>query len=91
MNNNVDMIINKEIVFVCAFKLILINDMFQQISNGEFLHHFVRKKCRSCYCLKEKRRNFKYDVIVDERYYREMINEKEYVNDLTNKNKNIYL
>ena len=46
MNSGVDMIINKEIVFVCAFKLTLINDMFQQINNNKFLHHFTRRECR---------------------------------------------
>ena len=30
-------------------------------------------------------------MIVDERYHREMINQKKYVNDLMNKDKNIYL
>ena len=91
MNSGVDMIINKEIVFVCAFELTLIDDMPQQVSNDEFFHHFARRECRSCYCLKKERENLEYDVIVDERYHREVINQRKYVNDLTNKDKNIYL
>ena len=54
MNNDVDIIINEEIVFVYAFKLTLINDMSQQINNDEFLHHFARKECRSCYYSKKE-------------------------------------
>ena len=91
MNSDVDMIINEKIVFICAFKLILINDIFQQVNNNEFLHHFARKECRSCYYSKKKRRNLKYNVIVDGKYHREVINQRKYVNDLTNKDKNIYL
>ena len=54
MNNDVNMIINEEIVFICAFELTLINNMFQQINNDEFLHHFARKECQLCYYSKEE-------------------------------------
>ena len=54
INSDVDMIINKKIVFVYAFKLTLINDIFQQVNNDEFLHYFERKECRSCYYSKKK-------------------------------------
>ena len=91
MNSDVDIIINKKIVFVYAFELTLINNMFQQINNNEFLHHFARKECRSCYYSKKERKNLEYDVIVDGKYHREVINQRKYVNDLTSKNKNIYL
>ena len=49
MNNDVDMIINEKIVFIYTFELILIDDIFQQINNDEFFHHFARKECRSYY------------------------------------------
>ena len=91
MNNDVDMIINEKIVFIYAFELTLIDNMSQQINNNEFFHHFARKKCQLCYYLKIKRKNFEYNMIVDEKYYREMINQKKYINNLTNKNKNTYL
>ena len=91
LDRGVDLIINGEAKFVCAFGIALLGDMPQQAHNGGFLHHSARMGCRTCYCPREERGNLEFDVVREGRYHREVINQREYAKDLVGKNKTAYL
>ena len=89
--NNIKMNIVEETVFVCAFEMILLDNMLQQTHNEDFLHHFARMSCRTCYCLRKERENLKYNVVINDRYHREIINQRKYIKNLIDRNKIVYL
>ena len=89
--NDVEMNIVEETVFVCAFEMTLLDDMSQQTHNKDFLYHFARMSYRTCYCLRKERENLEYDVVVNDRYHREIINQREYAKNLTDRDKIVYL
>ena len=47
----------EEIISICIFKIILLNDISQQTHNKNLLHYFARINCQICYYFK-KSENF---------------------------------
>ena len=73
LNRGVNFIINNNVDFVCFFLIEIIENMFEQARMSEFSHHNVKKNCRSCFCFKNKKKNFSFDVVKYNKYHFEII------------------
>ena len=66
--------------------MILIDDMSQQIKNENFSHHNAQKNCRNCFIFKNVRKNLKFDIIKNEKYYFESLKQKKHAKQFVNEN-----
>ena len=76
---------------VCAFTMTLIGDMLQQADNEGFAHHSAQKGCRSCFCLKDLRKDLTFDVVKEGRYHLDTVKQKLYAEQMTEANRKTYL
>ena len=91
LNKKTDLYINDQKQKMCAFVFDLIKNLFQQIDNSEFLRHNVQKSCRSCFVFKKVKTNLNFDIIINDRYHFEILNQREYATQLVDENQRMFL
>ena len=64
--------------------MIFLGDMSQQIDNEGFMRYNVKMGYKTCFCPKKERENLKYDIKINNKYHKETLRHKEYVEDLEN-------
>ena len=69
LNQEINLKINDVTNTIWVFIMTFFGDMSQQADNGGFIRYIVIIKCRICFCLKNKRVNLKFDIIIKRRYH----------------------
>lgn len=52
--------------------------MSQQINNAKFMRHIVKMNYRICHYFKKERENLDYDIKINNRYYKEILQQKQH-------------
>ena len=81
---------NKFTKKVYAFNIIFFENMFQQTKNVEFFSHQIIKKCRICICSKNKKNDFEYDIVFNDKYYSIITKQRKNATNLTTEERKIY-
>ena len=89
LNREMKIKMNKRMIMICAFIMMMIKNMFQQTNNDDFFRHFARMNCRTCLCFKKKRKNLKFDIVNDDCYHRRIMQKRREFNDEKMINKKI--
>ena len=77
-------------VFLCAFTLCFLNDMFQQNENFEFLNQRINLECRFCFVQVKERNNIEYDTFRNERFHHEIIRIRKHMSTMKKTQQMIY-
>ena len=77
LNRKVKLKIKEHKIMICAFFMMLIKNMLQQIDNNDFLRHIVFINCRFCLCFKNEKHDFEFNIVIEERFYKQTMHDKE--------------
>jgi hypothetical protein len=72
---------------VKAFSILLISDMLQGADNSGFMRHNAYIGCRACFCKNPDRGNLEFDVVIEGRYYFDIVYFREEGQDLEGREK----
>ena len=78
LNKKIDLYINNQKQKMCAFVFDLIKNLFRQTDNFEFFRHNVQKNCRSCFVFKKVKTNLNFDIMINDKYHFEILNQRKY-------------
>ena len=91
LNRNFVLFVNDIEIEICFFVMKLIDDMFQQIENEEFVHHNAQKECRFCFCFKTLRKDLQFDIVQKNKYHFEIIKQREHAKQFVDENRKVFL
>ena len=82
LDNEVNFDINENTETIWSFAISFLKDISQQANNARFMRYTIKMGYRSYRCLKEERGNLNYDIEVNNRYYTETLQQRQYVEEL---------
>ena len=69
LNTELKININDQDHIIYTFVITFLKDMSQQANNGEFSRYNAKRNYRTCLYFKNERKNFKYNIINNDRYH----------------------
>ena len=69
--------INNNIETIYVFAIIFLNDIFQQINNAKFIRYNAKINYRTYFYFKKKRGNLKYDIAINNKYYKKFLQQRQ--------------
>ena len=91
LNRDIYIKINSQRIFVCAFTLEFIDDISQQLDNRELLRQSATHRYDYYLISSSTRDDLKYDIIKNERYYRQLKNARASLSSIKIKERKIFM